>query len=104
MATIEELTHRLDQALRRQPVHGQSLKLDLKGEGVIFASGDGASNLDEDADCTLRITKSNFDALLAGQIDPSIAARDGTLEVIGNPAAALAMQPALVSAWLSRPA
>ena len=101
MATVSELTARLDEALKRQPVSGLSLKLDFKGEGVIFASGDTASESDADADCTLRIAKADFDAVLAGQIDPSTAARDGTLEVIGNPAAALAMQQALVAAWFA---
>lgn len=101
MATIEELTARLDEALKRQPVSGHSLKVDFKGEGTIFASDSAASNSDAPADCTLRIAKADFDAMLAGQIDPSTAARDGTLEVIGNPGAALAMQQVLVAAWLT---
>lgn len=101
MPTVPELTARLDEVLKRQPVPGHSLKLDFKGDGVIFASGDTASETDAPADCTLRIAKTDFDAVLAGQMDPSTAARDGTLEVVGNPAAALAMQQALVAAWFA---
>ncbi len=103
MASVEELTERLRAALQREPL-ALSIKIDFGTDGVIRAEGYTVTNDDDDAACTLAISKADMDAVLAGQLDPVTAARSGKLQVIGDPAAAVGAQAALVAAWMQRPA
>ena len=73
MATVAEITARLRQALRDQPGLAKSLKLDFKGEGFIHVDGQCVTNDDEDADCTLVISREDLEALVRGELDPMSA-------------------------------
>ncbi|MEH3038410.1 MAG: SCP2 sterol-binding domain-containing protein [Sphingomonas adhaesiva] len=99
MATVEELTSKLRDALSRQPV-ASSLKVDLGEAGVIRAEGFEVTNEDRDAACTLVLAKADLDAVLAGHLDPVVLMNDGRMQLQGDPAAAMAMQPVLFAAWL----
>lgn len=101
MYTVNELTHKLQIALAKNPV-GRSLMVDLGEDGVIRAEGLEVSNERSDAECTLRVSKAILDGVLRGDIDMVEAANDGRIEVIGDPSAAIAMQPILFEAWLSQ--
>ena len=99
MYTIEELTEKLQQALALNPV-GRSLLIDMGEHGVIRAEGLVVTNERLQAECTLKVSKPNLDAVLRGEIDMVEAANDGRIEVLDDPSAAIAMQPVLFAAWL----
>ncbi|AKH41234.1 putative sterol carrier protein [Altererythrobacter atlanticus] len=99
MYTIDELTEKLQLALAHNPV-GRSLLIDMGDEGVIRAEGLVVTNERQEAECTLKVSKANLDAILRGDLDMVEAANDGRIEVIDDPSAAIAMQPVLFAAWL----
>lgn len=98
--TIDELTQKLQAALTANPV-GRSLLIDMGDGGVIRAEGLEVVNERREADCTLKVSKDNLDKILRGEIDMVEAANDGRIEVIGDPSAAIAMQPVLFAGWIS---
>lgn|GEM_PF-6153388 len=100
MYTVEELTEKLQLALSHNPV-GRSLLIDLGEAGAIRAEGLVVTNERREAECTLKISKANLDAVLRGDVDMVEAANDGRIEVIDDPSAAIAMQPVLFAAWLN---
>ena len=65
-------------------------------DGVIFVDGksspNAVSNDDEDADCTITMSTENFEELMAGELDPTMAFMTGKLKVDGNMAVAMSLQ------------
>jgi len=98
MATLEEITDRFKSAVGADSGLGKSVKFDLKGEGVILIDGAKVSNDDLPADCTISVSKDDFENLAKGKLDPTMAFMQGKLKVNGDMGVAMKLQPLLSKA------
>lgn len=89
MATLQEITQRLRAAAGENEVLGKTLKLDFREEGCIHIDGANVTNDDKPADCTLDLSKDDFEDLARGRLDPAGAMMRGKLRVRGDMAVAL---------------
>jgi len=89
LASLLEITERLREAIGADAGLGKSLKLDFHGEGCIHVDGGAVCNDDKPADCTLVLTRDDFEALARGRLDPAAALMRGRLKVKGDMAVAL---------------
>jgi|SRR5665213_387624 len=96
MATLEELTDRIRRAAASDadlPALGEkSVKLDLKGEGVIHIAGAAVTNDDKPADLTVTLAKRDLEALGKGELDPVRAMMSGRLK-LSDMGLAMQLQP-----------
>lgn len=97
--TLEEIT-----AGMRDRVDGDSgldatLKFDFGDDGVMFIDGvsepNTVSNEDEDADCTIKISKDNFLKLVEGDLEPTTAFMMGKIKISGAMGVAMKLQSLL---------
>ena len=62
-------------------------------DGVIYVDGRSSpntvSNEDLEAECTITMSSEDFEALLAGELDPTMAFMTGKLKVDGNMSVAM---------------
>jgi putative sterol carrier protein len=98
MATLEEITDRMKLAVGADSGIGASVKFDLKGAGVIRIEGGSVSNDDLPADCTIIVSKDDFEKLAKGQLDPTMAFMTGKLKINGDMSVAMRLQPLLAKA------
>nr|WP_230477860.1 SCP2 sterol-binding domain-containing protein [Faecalibacter bovis] len=77
---------------------GNSLKFDLGGE-VIVIDGKGDTNVvsqdDQDADCTLKVSKEDLADLLSGKLNPMNAVMGGKVQIKGDMSVAMKLQSLL---------
>ena len=95
MATLEEITARLRQAVAQQPLAGKTVTVDLKGEGFLHIDGSSVTNENAPADCTVIVSKDDLVAMTQGELDPTTAFMTGKLKINGDMAVAMALQPIL---------
>jgi putative sterol carrier protein len=99
LATLEDITAKLREAMENAPPGGwglsESLKFDLLGEGVIFVHGREVVNDDRPADCTFVLSKAVFEDLARGRLDPAMAMMRGRLKILGDLAVAMKLKPIL---------
>lgn len=62
----------------------KSVKFDLGGDGVIVVDGQSVSTQDAGADCTITLSRDDFEALIAGELNPTMAFMSGKLKVDGD--------------------
>ncbi len=62
----------------------KSVKFDLGSDGVIVVDGQNVSTEDAGADCTITLTKDDFESLMAGDLNPTMAFMTGKLKVAGD--------------------
>ena len=92
MATLEELTDRIRRAAASDADLDKSVKLDLKGEGVIHIAGAAVTNDDKPADLTVTLAKRDLEALGKGELDPVRAMMSGRLK-LSDMGLAMQLQP-----------
>jgi putative sterol carrier protein len=92
MATLQELTERVMQAVGEDSGLRNSFKVDLRGEGVIHIDGDAVSNDDKPADLTVSISQKDLKALGRGELNPMTAVITGRLKV-SDMGLAMSLQP-----------
>jgi len=73
----------------------RSVKFDTGGDGVIVIDGNSISTTDAPADCTIKLSLSDFEDLLAGELDPMSAFMTGKIKVEGDMSVAMALQQLL---------
>lgn len=95
MATLEEITDRFKTAVGSGVGLEKSVKFDLKGAGIILIDGPEVTNEDRPADCTIRVSMDDFQALARGTLDPAAAFMRGRLKVAGDMSVAMKLQPLL---------
>jgi putative sterol carrier protein len=95
MATLEEITERIKLAVGADSGLGKSLKFDLKGEGFIHIDRDTVVNEDLPADCTVIVSKDNFEKLARRELDPTMAMMTGKLKLNGDMSVAMKLAPLL---------
>jgi len=98
MSDLRHITERLRAALAGASGLGQTVKIDLKGDGVIFVDGPVVSNENRPADCTLTLRLDDLTALAQGRLDPAMAMMRGRLKIQGDMAPALKLQALLARA------
>ena len=64
-------------------------KFVIEGEGAVMIDSNGARAGDEDADVTLTASAENFEAMMAGELNPTTAFMTGKLAVDGDMGAAM---------------
>ena len=77
---------------------GKSLKFDLKGDGFIYINGGTVNNEDLPADCTIVVSKDDFEAMGDGKLDPTMAFMQGKIKVNGDMSVAMKLQPLMAKA------
>jgi putative sterol carrier protein len=92
MATLEELTERIRRAAASDIDLGRSVKLDLKGEGVIHIDGPDVTNEDKPADLTVTVATRDLEALGKGELDPVRAMMSGRMR-LSDMGLAMKLQP-----------
>ena len=97
--TVEQLTEKMRDFLKKSPAPPGSVKLSLKGAGLIRIEGETVTNDDRPADCTLFISKPDLDQMIDGTMDTDTAMMRGKLEVVGDIGVAAAMQWTILTAW-----
>jgi putative sterol carrier protein len=101
MATLEELTDRIRGAAASDIGSGASglgasIKLDLKGEGVIHIDGSAVTNDDLPADLVVTVGLKDLTALGKGELDPTRAMMSGRLK-LSDLGLAMKLQPKIQS-------
>ena len=101
MATLEELTDRIRRAAASDdgaggPDLGASIKLDLKGEGIIHIAGAVVTNEDAPADLVVTVALKDLAALGKGELDPTRAMMTGRLR-LSDMGLAMKLQPKIQS-------
>jgi putative sterol carrier protein len=101
MATLEEVTDRIRRAATSEAgadLGGldSSIKLDLKGEGVIHIDGAAVTNDDLPADLVVTVGLRDLTALGKGELDPTRAMMTGRLR-LSDMALAMRLRPAIQS-------
>ncbi len=93
---VQELTTLLKSRAGEVPVMNLSIKLNLKGDGIIHVNSNGdknvVSNEDLPADCTVTITPDNFQKLIKGDLNPMMAVMTGKLKIDGDMSVAMKLQ------------
>ena len=72
-----------------------SAKFVIEGEGAIMLDASGARAGDEEADVTMTATREVFEAILAGEMNPTMAFMTGKLTVDGSMGEAMKLGAAL---------
>ena len=98
MATLQEITDRFKTAVGDDSGLGKSLKFDLKGDGFIYLNGGTVNNEDLPADCTIVVSKDDFEAMGEGKLDPTMAFMQGKIKVNGDMSVAMKLQPLMAKA------
>ena len=92
MASLEQLTDRIRRATANDVGLGVSIKLDLKGEGVIHVQGSNVTNEDLPADLVVTVAMRDLSALGKGELDATRAMMTGRLR-LSDMALAMRIRP-----------
>ncbi len=92
MATLEELTDRIRRAAASGDGLGTTVKLDLKGEGVIHLDGASVTNDDRPAELTVSVSRADLVKLGKGELDPMRAVMTGRMR-LSDMSLAFSLQP-----------
>ncbi|PHP67270.1 sterol-binding protein [Zhengella mangrovi] len=72
-----------------------SVKFDCGSDGVILIDGTTVSTTDGDADCTIKMDKSDFEDMIAGELDPTAAFMQGKIKIEGDMSVAMQLSSLL---------
>jgi len=101
MATLEEITEGMRNRVGDDSGLDATLKFDFGDDGVIYLDGSSTPNTvtneDKDADCTMKISKENFLAMVGGELDGTTAFMMGKLKIEGKMGVAMKLQSVLNS-------
>ncbi len=81
MATLEELTDRIRAAATSGEALANSIRIDLKGEGVIHIARGLVTNDDRPADLVVTVALKDLTALGRGELDATRAMMTGRLKL-----------------------
>jgi putative sterol carrier protein len=73
----------------------KSVKFDMGPDGVIVVDGQTVTTEDTGADCTITISKDDFESLAAGELNPTMAFMQGKLKVDGDMSIAMQLSQIL---------
>ena len=90
--TNEEIAAKMKDAVEKAGGLDKSVKFDFGDDGQVHAAGQEVTTEDSDADCTIKVSKDDFIALAAGELDPMMAFMSGKLKVEGDMSVAMGLQ------------
>jgi len=96
MATLQEITDKIREAVGADAGLGKSLKFNLKGEGFIHIDGGSVTNEDAPADLTLTTSLADLQQIASGSLDATTAVMSGRLQ-LSDMMAAMALQPKMIA-------
>ena len=96
MATLQEITDKIREAVGADAGLGKSLKFNLKGEGFIHIDGGSVTNEDAPADLTLTTSLADLQQIASGALDATTAVMSGRLQ-LSDMMAAMALQPKMIA-------
>lgn len=73
----------------------RSVKFDTGSDGVIVIDGASVSTTDAPADCTIKLSLDNFEALISGDLNPTTAFMTGKIKVEGDMSVAMSLSQLL---------
>lgn len=73
----------------------RSVKFDFADGDVIVIDGQTVSTTDGPADCTITLSKENFESLVSGDLSPTAAFMTGKLKVAGDMSVAMQLSQIL---------
>ena len=94
MATLEEITQKIRHAAASGANVGCTIKLDLKGEGVIHIDGAAVTNDDRPAELVVSVSRADLEALGRRELDPMRAIMTGRMK-LSDMGLAMKLQPAI---------
>jgi putative sterol carrier protein len=89
MDFLDEVVEKLTMAIASRPGPVKSLKINLKGLGVVVASSSSVKKEDSATDAAITISRTNLEKLVSGKLNPQMAYLQGKIEVDGDPMVAL---------------
>lgn len=92
--TTDEIAKEMDKRLSGSGFD-RAVKIDLGADGSIMIDGENVSTNGGDADCTISMSKEDFEALAAGDLNPTAAFMQGKMKVDGDMSAAMALSQVL---------
>ena len=69
----------------------QSVKFDTGADGVIVIDGSTISTTDAPADCTIKLSLDDLEALISGELSPTTAFMTGKIKIEGDMSVAMAL-------------
>lgn len=72
-----------------------SVKFDTGPDGVVLIDGSSISTTDGPADCTIKLSLEDLEALVAGDLSPTTAFMTGRIKVEGDMSVAMALSQLL---------
>ena len=94
--TVHDLTNALKARADGMPTIDASLKLDLRGEGIIHVDSKGDKNIitndDKPADCTISMKLATFEKLRKGDLNPMMAVMTGKIKISGDMSLSMRLQ------------
>ena len=73
----------------------RSVKFDTGADGVIVIDGQSISTADAPADCTIKLSLEDLEALISGELNPTAAFMTGKIKVEGDISVAMALSQVL---------
>ena len=73
----------------------RSVKFDTGADGVIVIDGQSISTADTPADCTIKLSLEDLEALISGELNPTAAFMTGKIKVEGDMSVAMALSQVL---------
>ena len=73
----------------------RSVKFDTGADGVIVIDGQSISTADAPADCTIKLSLDDLEALISGELNPTAAFMTGKIKVEGDMSVAMALSQVL---------
>lgn len=73
----------------------RSVKFDCGGDGVVVIDRATVTTVDQPVDCTVALSKENFEALISGELNPTMAFMMGKLKVTGDMSVAMQLSQLL---------
>ena len=69
----------------------RSVKFDTGTDGIIVIDGQSISTTDAPADCTIKLSLDDLEALISGELNPTAAFMTGKIKVEGDMSVAMAL-------------
>ena len=95
LASLDTLVEGIQQQAANAKPLGKTLKFDMNGQ-QLFIDGTGDANVvttkDDSADCTVKVTMADFQALVNGRLNPMSAFMSGKIQVDGDMGVAMKLQ------------